>query len=82
MSKKLFYIYANWCEACQIMTPTLNSLKNQIPVVQVNADYEDVSSKYNVRNIPTVILVENNQEIRRFTGARSAEQIVNWLNNG
>jgi thioredoxin-like negative regulator of GroEL len=52
-----------------------------IPVVKVNVDYEaDLASRANVRSVPTVILVENDQEIRRFTGARSYEQIMQFIN--
>jgi thioredoxin-like negative regulator of GroEL len=36
----------------------------------------------NVRNVPTVILVDNGQEIKRFTGVKSHSQIITWLNEG
>jgi thioredoxin-like negative regulator of GroEL len=36
----------------------------------------------NVRNVPTVILVDNGQEIKRFTGVKSNAQIITWLNEG
>jgi thioredoxin-like negative regulator of GroEL len=52
-----------------------------IPVVKVNVDYEaDSAQRANVRSVPTVILVENDQEVRRFTGARSYEQIMQFIN--
>jgi thioredoxin-like negative regulator of GroEL len=35
----------------------------------------------NVRSVPTVILVENGQEIRRFTGAKNYEQVMQFINN-
>jgi thioredoxin-like negative regulator of GroEL len=64
------------------MTPTMEQVKKHIPVNMVNADYEDVIGKYNVRNIPATILVENNQESRRFIGTKSLNQILSWANNG
>ena len=49
-----------------------------------NIDYADpaVLEAANVRNVPTVILVENGKEIKRFTGLKSNSQIITWLNEG
>ena len=38
------------------------------------------SQKYGVKNIPTVILVENGQEVRRFTGNRSYNDVISFIN--
>ena len=47
----------------------------------VNIDYEmDRARTANVGSVPTVILVENGQEVRRFTGARSYEQVMQFIN--
>jgi len=33
-------------------------------------------------SVPTVILVENGQEVRRFVGARSYQDVMQFINNG
>jgi thioredoxin-like negative regulator of GroEL len=59
----------------------MDQVASVIPVVKVNVDYEaDMAARTNVRSVPTVILVENDQEVRRFTGARSYEQIMQFIN--
>ena len=41
----------------------------------------EMVQKFGVRNIPTVILVgENQQEIRRFTGIKTLNEIINFIN--
>jgi len=40
----------------------------------------DRARSANVMSVPTVILVENGQEVRRFTGARSYEQVMQFIN--
>jgi thioredoxin 1 len=81
--KQLFYFSAAWCQPCQTLGPIMDQVSSQIPVQKINVDYEaDVITKFGVRNIPTVILVENGQEVRRFTGARSYNDILNFINNG
>ena len=82
--KELFYYTANWCQPCQTLGPIMEEIARQIPVRKQNIDYVDPAliEAANVRNVPTVILVENEQEIKRFTGIKSHSQIINWLNEG
>ena len=81
--KQLWYFTADWCAPCKALGPTMNRVAEQIQVNKINIDYEaDVVQKYGVRNIPTVVLVENGQEVRRFSGNRSYNDILNFINNG
>ena len=78
--KQLFYFSAEWCVPCQTLGPIMDQISTQIPVQKFNIDYEaDLITKYGVRNIPTVVLVENGQEVRRFTGARSFQQVLDFI---
>jgi thioredoxin 1 len=79
--KQLFYFSADWCQPCKALGPTMDRVSGQIQIHKINIDYEaDVVQKYGVRNIPTVILVENGQEVRRFTGNRSYNDIISFIN--
>jgi thioredoxin-like negative regulator of GroEL len=50
-------------------------------VEKINVDYEiDRARSANVSSVPTVILVENGQEVRRFVGIKSYEQIMQFIN--
>ena len=82
--KELFYYTANWCQPCQTLGPIMDEIARQIPVRKQNVDYTDplLLESANVRNVPTVILVENGKEIKRFTGIKSNSQIITWLNEG
>jgi len=79
--KQVYYFSAPWCQPCQTLGPIMEQVSQQIHVEKINVDYEaDLITKYGVRNIPTVILVENGQEVRRFTGARSFNDVMNFIN--
>jgi len=84
MPKELYYYTANWCNPCQTLGPIMDEIARQIPVRKQNVDYTDPAmlEAVNVRNVPTVILVEDGQEIKRFTGVKSNSQIITWLNEG
>ena len=78
--KQLFYFSAEWCVPCQTLGPIMDQVSQKIPVQKINIDYEaDVTSKYKVFSIPTVILVEKGQELRRFEGTKSLQQVLNFI---
>jgi thioredoxin-like negative regulator of GroEL len=37
--------------------------------------------KYVVRSVPTMIMIHNDEEIKRMTGVKSAQEIEDWLTN-
>ena len=84
MSKQLFYYSAPWCKPCETLGPIMEEVGKQIPVKKLNIDYVDpeMLQKLNIRNIPVVILTENGQETRRFTGVKTFNQIIDFLNYG
>jgi thioredoxin-like negative regulator of GroEL len=84
MSQQVYYYSAPWCQPCETLGPIMDQVNRQIPVRKINIDYADpeVITAAQVRNIPTVVLVENGQEVRRFTGVKSFNQIIDFLNYG
>ncbi len=81
--RKLFYFTAPWCQPCQALGPIMDKVGQQMYIEKINIDYEmDRARTANVMSVPTVVLAENGQELRRFVGARSYEQIMQFINNG
>jgi thioredoxin-like negative regulator of GroEL len=79
--KQLFYYSAPWCVPCQTLGPIMDQVSSVIPVVKINIDYEaNAAQQANVKSVPTVILVENGQEVRRFVGARSYQDVMQFIN--
>ena len=78
--KKLFYFSADWCVPCQSFSPIMDKINSTISVEKINIEYEtDRTKAANVMSVPTVVLTENGQEIRRFNGPRSYEQVLEFI---
>ena len=81
--KQIFYFTAPWCGPCQALGPVMDKVSQTVFVEKINIDYEmDRARAANVMSVPTVLLAENGQEIRRFVGAKSYEQVMQFINNG
>ena len=81
---KLLKFQASWCQPCKTLTGLLSTMQIPCPVEVIDADEnKDVLQKYNVRSIPVLILLdENNNEIDRLTGSTTKDKITALLNKG
>jgi|14_taG_2_1085336.scaffolds.fasta_scaffold31778_2 thioredoxin 1 len=68
---KYLYFSAPWCGPCRTLGPIMNEVATQVPVtkIDVDSDYE-LAQKYNVRNVPTVVLMNGESEVKRFVGVQ------------
>lgn len=80
--KQFLYITANWCTACKLLGPTMNQLQQEgYSVRKVDADTEsNIVQQYGVRNIPTVILLNNGKDVARKVGNNPKETYINLWN--
>jgi thioredoxin 1 len=76
--RQYLYFSAPWCGPCKMLGPVMDRVNNTIPVRKVIVDDQpDLARQYNVRNIPTVILLENGVETKRFVGVKSESEYLN-----
>jgi len=77
--------WASWCAPCKMMAPVLNEVSDSLTgdksVGKVNVEIAKIiSSKYNIRSIPTMILFKDGKEINRFVGIKSKEFLIREIN--
>lgn len=87
-TRKLLKFEANWCAPCRFMSPVVKSVLEgyeNIELVVVDIDNEqgqEEARKFNVRNIPTLILLDDeNNIINTLVGTASESQVKEFLNN-
>ena len=77
--------WAEWCQPCHMLTPTIDELaadyKGKVKVGKVDTDANrDVSIKYGISAIPTIILFSGGEIVKKFVGLTSKEQFESALN--
>ena len=79
---KLLYFSAPWCGPCRMLGPTMEQAAQELPVQKVLVDDEpDLATQYGIRNIPTIIKVDDNGvEQKRIMGLQTLDQIKEFYN--
>ncbi|MFW1943936.1 thioredoxin TrxC [Acinetobacter guillouiae] len=76
-------LWAEWCGPCKMMAPHFAEVaKNNPHVVFAKIDTEAnprLSSAFNIRSIPTLVLMNKTTEVARISGALRANQLQEWL---
>lgn len=78
---KLLKFQASWCQPCKVLTAAMQGMDIPYPVDIVDAEEnEDILSKYNIRSVPALVLVnDDGSEADRLVGASSKEQVLKFL---
>jgi thioredoxin 1 len=81
--KHVLYFTADWCNPCKKVKPIVEELNHEQIVAKffiIDADSEqEMVSDFGIKSIPTFVLIENNVETNRVTGAQTREQLENFI---
>lgn len=73
--KILLDFYADWCGPCKMLAPILEQV-DFIDVLKINVDeFPELSAKFGVMSIPTLVLMDNGKEIKRDLGFKNLVDI-------
>lgn len=78
--KSLKRFTAAWCAPCKELQKTLESMNLDIPidVIDIEKDFEE-TVKYKVRSVPTLILFEDDVELKRMSGPATEAKLLEWI---
>lgn len=77
--------WATWCGPCRALSPIVDEvaeeLAGKVVVAKCNVDdCEDISVKYGIRNIPTLLFFKGGELADRTVGMVSKQEIINKIN--
>ncbi len=73
--------WAPWCPPCKMQGPIVEKLADayggKALIAKVNVDEETrAANKYGISNIPTLILMKDGKEVKRFVGLQQEQQLA------
>lgn len=74
---KLLKFGASYCAPCRSLTPILEELKDKVTIEDIDVDEVDpiVLTNYKIRNIPVLVLLQDNKEVWRHVGSISKVEL-------
>lgn len=66
--------WAEWCGPCKMVGPIIEQIseeyKDKVVVGKLDVDNnDDTTSKYGIRNIPTILFIKNGEVVDKVVGA-------------
>lgn len=74
--------YATWCGPCKMFGPIFEEVSEESDINFVKLDVDkndDIARKYGVMTIPTVILFENGEELKKHIGLMNKEELEEFI---
>ena len=76
--------WAEWCGPCRMIGPIIEELSQEydgkVVVGKVNVDHNpEVSMKYGIRSIPTVLILKNGEVVDKQVGVTTKKVLVDKI---
>ena len=78
--------WAEWCGPCRMVGPIVEELAGEyadkVTIGKVDVDNNDeITSKYGIRNIPTILFIKNGEVVDKQVGAAQKSVLVDKIEN-
>lgn len=78
--------WAEWCGPCRMVGPIIEELSSEydgkVIIGKVDVDNNDeVTSKYGIRNIPTILFIKDGEVVDKQVGAAAKSVFVEKIEN-
>ncbi len=83
--RHILYFTADWCNPCKKVKPIVEELNRESADVKfqvIDADLElELVKSFEVRSVPTFIVLEDGVEIKRTSGAQTRQQLESLMSD-
>jgi len=78
--------WAEWCGPCKMIAPILEQIAEEqsgkIKIAKLNVDDNpDIARRFDVMSIPTLIVFQDGQPVKRIVGAKGKGQLLEELSD-
>ncbi|WP_159024125.1 thioredoxin [Formosa sp. L2A11] len=79
--------FAEWCGPCKTMAPILKDVKDSlgesVSIIKIDIDKnQELASKLNVRNVPTLMLYKSGEQKWRQSGIVQKSDLIQIIKQG
>ena len=79
----LIDFYATWCGPCKQLSPIIDKVSletENIKFVRIDVDKnEELSTKYGIQYMPTLVLIDNGKEVDRSIGLIDKDSLLKFI---
>lgn len=73
-----------WCGICRALAPSfeaaMRAMRGRVAFARLDTDkVPELAARYDVEEVPTLILFRDGDELERSTGSMTEKQLVGWL---
>ena len=80
--KRVLRFTAGWCSPCKMLALQLEDIENKphLEVIDIEKE-QDIAVEYGIRSVPTLIMLNENTEIKRRSGMMKKDELESWLHD-
>ena len=75
--------WAAWCGPCHALTPVLDELACETVGARIAkidaAEFPDIAQRFHVTSLPTLVVFQNGEPVKRLFGAKTKRQLTRAL---
>jgi thioredoxin 1 len=78
--KRILRFTASWCQPCKNLAKQLEEINTGFPIEVIDIDVDtELAMDYGIRSVPTLVIMEENVEVKRMVGLATKEILKNWI---
>lgn len=85
----LIEFFFDWCSACKKQEPILEELKkvmgDNVDIIKINladSEFESMIDEFKIYSTPTILILKDNNLMKRFEGLTSIDELNSIILNG